>query len=182
MYSNEYDRVMKPLLSAFVVCLLLAGSARTSFSSEVPALDPPADYYPPRPPFVGLHVGMPADSAYMIMRRIALRRDTLEVDSLTLLESDSVRVFGQPAYLQVQMVNDRVKTIVINWHPLGGGGYTGLRDVLVSYLERYLGHGIVFNDQSLTYHRWETEDGTSELSHSDKYFRVFLKLGKPRTP
>ncbi len=135
---------------------------------------------PPRPAFAGIHIGMSQDSASLIMRRIALRRDTLSVDSLTLLESDSVQMFGQPAYLQLQIANHRVQTIVINWFPLGGDGYTGLRDVLVSYMERFFGHGIVFTDESLTYHRWETEDGTSEISHSDKYLRIFVRLGKPR--
>src|SRR5438552_17512927 len=91
----------------------------------------------PRPAFSGLHIGMPEDSAYRMMGRIAVRSDTLHVDSLVLLESDSVRFFGQPAYVQVQIVQKRVKTIVINWHPLGGSAYTGLRDVLVSYLERF---------------------------------------------
>jgi hypothetical protein len=135
---------------------------------------------PPRPAFAGIHIGMSQDSAFLIMRHIALRRDTLSVDSLTLLESDSVQIFGQPAYLQLQIANHRVQTIVINWFPLGGDGYTGLRDVLVSYMERYFGHGIVFTDESLTYHRWETEDGTTEISHSDKYLRIFVRLGKPR--
>ena len=140
----------------------------------------------PRPAFAGLHIAMPEDSAFLIMRHIALRRDTLLVDdrsstdSLTLLESDSVEIFGQPAYLQLQIAHHKVRTIVINWFPLGGDGYTGLRDVLLSYLERYFGHGIVFTDETLTYHRWETEDGTSEVSHSDKYLRIFLRLGKPR--
>jgi hypothetical protein len=133
-----------------------------------------------RPSFAGLHIGMPEDSANQIIQRISLRHDTLHVDSLVLLESDSVQVFGQPAYIQLQIAHKRVRTIVINWHPLGGDGYTGLRDVLISYLERYFGHGIVFTDQSLTYHRWETEDGTNELSLSDKYLRVFVRLGKPR--
>lgn len=137
-------------------------------------------YVPPRPAFAGIHVGMPEDSAYLIMKRIALRRDTLSADSVILLESDSVRIFGQAAYLQLQILHHKVRTIVINWYSLGGDGYTGLRDVLLSYLERYFGHGIVFTDETLTYHRWETEDGTSEVSHSDKYLRIFVRLGKPR--
>jgi hypothetical protein len=135
---------------------------------------------PPRPAFAGIRIAMPEDSVFLVMRRIALRRDTLYTDSVTLLESDSVRIFGQPAYLQLQIAHHRVRTIVINWYALSGDGYTGLSGTLLAYLERFFGHGIVFNDQSLTYHRWETEDGTSELSHSDKYLRVFLKLGKPR--
>jgi hypothetical protein len=144
------------------------------------------NYFPPRPAFAGIHIGMSEDSAYLVMRHIALRRDTLYVDdrsstdSLTLLESDSVQIFGQPAYLQLQIAHHKVRTMVINWFPLGGDGYTGLRDVLLSYLERYFGYGIVFTDESLAYHRWETEDGTSEVSHSDKYLRIFVRLGKPR--
>ncbi len=165
---------MKSILTGGV--LLALALVRPSFA------DP--NLSPPRPAFAGLHIGMTDDSAYLIMRRIALRRDTLSVDgpvdSLTLLESDSVRIFGQPAYLQLQFAHHKVRTIVINWYALGGDGYTGLRDVLLSYLERYFGHGIVFTDETLAYHRWETEDGTSEVSHSDKYLRIFLKLGKPR--
>src|ERR1700733_13873374 len=75
---------------------------------------------PKRPAFAGLHIGMSEDSANLIMQRISLRRDTLHVDSLTLLESDSVQIFGQPAYIQLQIANHRVRTIIINWHPLGG--------------------------------------------------------------
>ncbi len=137
-------------------------------------------YTPPRPAFAGIHIGISEDSAFLIMRRIALRNDTLAVDSIYLLESDSVQIFGQPAYLQLQIAHHKVRTIVINWFPLGGDGYVGLTGVLLSYLKRYFGHGIVFTDESLTYHRWETEDGTSEVSHSDKYLRVFVRLGKPR--
>ena len=137
-------------------------------------------YVPPRPPFAGLHVAMPEDSAYMILRRIAARRDTVSTDSLLLIESDSVRIFGQAAFIQLQVMHHRVRTIVINWHPLGGEGYTNLRDQLTSYLEHYFGRGVVLNNESLTYHRWESEDGTTEVSHSDKYFRVFVRLGKPR--
>ena len=137
-------------------------------------------YVPPRPAFAGFHVGTTQDSAFLIMRRIALRSDTLHVDSLVLLESDSIRILGQPAYIQLQLSNKHIRTIVINWHPLAGDRYTNLRDQLDEYLERYFGHGIVFTNESLTYHRWETEDGTSEVSHSDKYMRVFVRLGKPR--
>jgi hypothetical protein len=139
-----------------------------------------APYSPPRPAFAGFHLAMPEDSAFLLMRRIALRQDTLSLDSVLLLESDSVQVFGQPAYIQLQLLHRRVRTIVINWHPLGGNGYIGLRDALLAYLERNFGRGVTFTDESLAYHRWETEDGTSELSHSDKYFRIFVRLGKPR--
>ena len=144
------------------------------------AVGGPGHYTPPRPDFAGFHVALPEDSAFLLMRRIAVRYDTLSLDSVLLLESDSVQIFGHPAYIQAQLLHNRVRTIVINWHPLGGSAYTGLRDVLQSYLERYFGRGVVLNDETLTYHRWETEDGTSELSHSDKYFRIFVRLGKPR--
>ena len=137
-------------------------------------------YVPPRPVFAGVHLGMSQDSAFLIMRRISLRIDTLHADSVILVESDSVQIFGQPAYIQLQLLNKRVRTMVINWHPLAGDRYTNLRDELDEYLERYFGRGVVFTNESLTYHRWETEDGTSEVSHSDKYMRVFVRLGKPR--
>jgi hypothetical protein len=137
-------------------------------------------YVPPRPPFDKLHLGMSQDSAFLVMRHIALRMDTLHVDSLLLLESDSVTLFGQPAYIQLQLLHSHVRTIVINWHPLSGDRYTGLRDVLDDYFERYFGRGVAFTNESLTYHRWETDDGTNEVSHSDKYMRVFIRLGKPR--
>jgi hypothetical protein len=137
-------------------------------------------YAIPRPVFDGLHVGMSQDSAFMIMRSIALRRDTLHVDSTLILESDSVRVFGQPAYLQLQIVHKKIRTIVINYHPLGGFAYVNLRDVVTQYIERLMGRGVVTTEETLTHHRWETEDGTTEVSHSDKYTRMFIRLGKPR--
>ncbi len=141
----------------------------------------PAEHYlPPRPAFAGFHVAMPEDSAFWLMHRVALRHDTLHVDSIIILESDSVQIFGQPAYIQLQIADHRVRTIEINWFPLGGGAYLGLRDVLQSYLERCFGRGVVFSDETLVYHRWETEDGTSEFSQSDKYMRLFVRLGKPR--
>lgn len=160
--------------------LTFALLATVFFRVDARSVAKDAPYAPPRPAFAGMHVAMPEDSAFRIMRRIALRFDTLSLDSVVLLESDSVQVFGQPAYIQLQLLHHRVRTIVINWHPLGGTAYVGLRDVLQSYLERYFGRGVIFNDETLTYHRWETEDGTSELSHSDKYFRIFVRLGKPR--
>ena len=138
------------------------------------------EYVIPRPVFAGFHVGMSQDSAFMIMRSIALRRDTLHVDSTLILESDSVRVFGQPAYLQLQIVHKKVRTIVINYHPLGGFAYVNVRDVVTQYIERLMGRGVVTTEETLTHHRWETEDGTTEVSHSDKYTRMFIRLGKPR--
>src|SRR5689334_6373207 len=120
--------------------LIVAAFLTSAFSSsQVQAL--PLSYAPPRPSFSGFHIGMPEDSAYINMRRVAIRSDTLHVDSVTLLESDSVRFFGQPAYVQLQIIHKQVRTIVINWHPLGGSAYTGLRDVLDSYLERFMGRG-----------------------------------------
>ena len=123
---------------------------------------------------------MKEDSVKIIFRTIALRSDTLHVDSLTLMESDSVRLFGQPAYLQVQLLHHKIRTIVVNFHPLVGDKYIGVRDVLNQYLLRLFGRGVEEREESLTHHRWETEEGTMELSHSDKYERVFLRLGKPR--
>lgn len=161
-------------LPIIAICLIIVLSSFSIIHHPSPLI------LSPRPSFAGLHIGISEDSANLIMNRISLRHDTLHVDSLVLLESDSVQVFGQPAYIQLQIAHHHVRTIVINWHPLGGDGYTGLRDVLLSYLERFYGHGIVFTDESLTYHRWETEDGTSEVSHSDKYLRVFVRIGKPR--
>ncbi|MDP4200907.1 MAG: hypothetical protein Q8922_11720 [Bacteroidota bacterium] len=137
-------------------------------------------YVPPRPAFAGLHVGLSKDSAFMLMSRISTRRDTLHVDSIILLESDSVQILGLPAYVELQLLHGSVRTVVINWHPLAGERYTNLRDNLSATLERAFGRGVVLTNGSLTYHRWETEDGTSEVSHSDKYMRIFLRLGKPR--
>lgn len=137
-------------------------------------------YTPPRPAFVGLHVGLSEDSAFTVMKRLAARYDTLHADSVLLMESDSVQVWGLAAYVQLQVVRHSVRTVVINWHPLEGEKYTNLRDGINALLERNFGRGVAFVNGSLTYHRWETEDGTMEASHSDKYLRIFLRLGKPR--
>jgi hypothetical protein len=137
-------------------------------------------YVPPRPAIAGLHVGQSQDSAFLVMKTIALRRDTLRIDSLILLESDSVQIFGQPAYVQVQIARKRVKTLVINFHPLSGDRYLNTRNQLIAYLEKPFGRGVVTQQESVTHHRWETDDGTMEVSHSDKYTRVFVRLGKPR--
>ena len=168
-----------PLVVAILTIIFVAGIADSS-SGQIRIRTKITHYIPPRPPFAGIHVAMSEDSAMLLMKRIAVRRDTLFTDSLTLLESDSVEIFGQATYLQLQIVNHRVRTMVINWHPLGGDAYTNLRDQLTSYLEHYFGRGVVLTDQSITYHRYESEDGTSEVSHSDKYFRIFVRLGKPR--
>lgn len=121
---------------------------------------------------------MSADSADIVMRHIAMRKNVLKVDSLTLIESDSVRILGEPAYLQIQILHSKVRTIVINFHPLAGERYINTRNTLNSYLERYFGRGVITQDESVTNRRWENEDGTMEVSYTDKYTRVFLRLGK----
>jgi hypothetical protein len=135
-------------------------------------------FIPLRPVIAGLHLAMTADSAELIMRHIALRRNILEVDSLKLLESDSVRIFGEPAYLQIQILHNKVLTIVINFHPLAGERYLNTRNNLNSYLERFFGMGVITQNESVTNRRWENEDGTMEVSYTDKYTRVFVRLGK----
>lgn len=135
-------------------------------------------YATPRPAIVGLHVGMTADSAELVLHKIALRARTLHVDSLTLLESDSIRVFGEAAYVRVELLHNKVRTLVINFHPLSGDRYLNLRDLASQYLEHFFGRGVITKDQSVVYHRWETEDGTMEASFTDKYLRVFIRLGK----
>lgn len=135
-------------------------------------------YVPPRPDFAGLRLMMPADSARMIMRAIALRQQGHIVDSMSILESDSVRLFGQSAYLQLQFISNKLRTIVINFHPLAGDRYFNTRDQVARHMEKFLGRGVIFQDNSLTYRRWTTEDGQMEVSHSDKYYRVFIRLGK----
>jgi hypothetical protein len=172
------------MLSSLAVCVLLlllplAGSAEAYAQIRTK----PAKitrYVPPRPPFAGLHVAMSEDSAVQIMHAIAKRMNTMALDSETLVESDSVELFGYGAYIQLQIVKHHVRTIVINFHPMGGGEYLRLRDQLDEYMEHYLGRGVALTNESITYHRWETEDGTSEVSHSDKYMRIFVRLGKPR--
>lgn len=168
------------VLFALVLLLPLVGSV----DAHAQVRTKPAKitrYVPPRPPFAGLHVAMSEDSAMQIMHAIAKRMNTLALDSATLVESDSVELFGYSAYVQLQIAQHRIRTIVINFHPMGGGEYLRLRDQLDQYMEHYLGHGVALTNESITYHRWETEDGTSEVSHSDKYMRIFVRLGKPRT-
>ena len=163
---------VKHLWSALLVLAWLASLG------AVPKGKQPKHYAPPRPPIAGIHLGMSADSVERVMHSIALRSRTLHVDSLTLIESDSVRVFGEPAYLRVDLLHGKVRTIVVNYHPLSGDHYINLRGLLPQYLERFFGRGVVTKDQSVTYRRWETEDGTMEASYTDKYLRVFMRLGK----
>jgi len=138
----------------------------------------PKNYVPPRPAIEGLRIAMPSDSAELIFRTVAKRRQSMRLDSLSLLESDSVMIFGQPAYVQLQMLRGKVRTIVINYHPLDGGVYIDARNALNAYLEKYFGRGVITKNESITHRRWETEDGTHEVSYSDKYYRLFVKLGK----
>lgn len=137
-----------------------------------------AAYLPPRPSFVGVHIALSADSADVIFERIARRKNTMEMDSLIIIESDSVLIFGQPAYMQLQLLREKVRTLVINFHPLSGERYLNTRNTTSSYLERAFGVGIITQDASVTNRRWENEDGTMEFSYSDKYTRVFVRLGK----
>lgn len=135
-------------------------------------------YQVPRPPISGLHIGMNMDSVETILRKIALRTNKFKLDSLVLIESDSVSVFGQPAYVRVELIRNKIRTIVVNYHPLAGERYLNTRDVLQNYLERFFGRGVITRDQSVVYRRWENEDGTMEVSFTDKYTRVFMRLGK----
>ena len=140
----------------------------------------PAAHSIPHAKFAGLHIGMSEDSTFIIFRSIALRRDTLHVDSLLIIESDSVRIFGQAAYVQAQILHHKIRTLVINFHPLVGDKYLGIRDIVDQYMMHLFGGGVEEKEESLTHHRWETEEGTMEVSHSDKYERLFIRLGKPR--
>ena len=157
-----------------LLCALLCEEIHATTSAKIK----PKIYLPSRPSFGGLHIAMSADSADIIMRHIAFRKTVLEVDSIKLIESDSVRIFGEAAYLQVQIVRNKVRTIVINFHPLAGERYLNTRNTLNSYLERFFGRGIITQNESVTNRRWENEDGTMEVSYTDKYTRVFVRLGK----
>jgi hypothetical protein len=135
-------------------------------------------YVPPRPSLAGIHVGMTQDSVDIIMSRIAKRRTTNKLDSLTLIESDSIRVLGEPAYIRVELLRAKVRTIVVNYHPLNGGAFFEVRKTLLEYFEKFFGRGVPSQDQSVSHRRWETEDGTHEVSYTDKYTRIFVRLGK----
>jgi hypothetical protein len=165
---------MRIIVKVFFV--LIFGFASTDLFASLPSKEKP--YVPQRPAIAGLHLAMSADSAEIMMRHIALRSNILEVDSLKLIESDSVRIFGEPAYLQLQILHNKVRTIVINFHPLAGERYLNTRDNLNAYLERFFGRGVITQNESVTNRRWENEDGTMEVSYTDKYTRVFVRLGK----
>jgi len=112
------------------------------------------------------------------MKQIAKRRTTNKLDSLTLIESDSIRVYGSPAYIRVELLRGKVRTIVVNYHPLDGGAFFEVRKTLLEYFEKFFGRGVPSQDQSVSHRRWETEDGTHEVSYTDKYTRIFVRLGK----
>lgn len=159
---------------ALTLILLISAIAGTSFSQKQKKA-----YQIPRPVFGGLHLGMTTDSAEVMFRKIAARRTTLKLDSLTLLESDSVRIFNEPAYMRIELLHGKVRTMVVNFHPSPGATrYLDLRNTLQANLESYFGRGVITKDQSVTFRRWENEDGTMEVSFTDKYMRVFMRLGK----
>ena len=159
--------------------LLLAGSFTSGIRADLTTN--PKNVSPiPRASFVGLHIGLSEDSVKIIFRSRAKRQQISHVDSLDLIESDSIIVFGQPAYVQAQILHGRVRTLVINFHPLAGERYLNVRDLVDHYLQSLFGRGVEESADSMTHHRWETIDGTMEVTHSDKYTRVFIRLGKPR--
>ena len=155
-----------------VVCLVIIFSEASAASKKG------RSYIPPRPSLAGIHVGMTQDSVDIIMKQIAKRRTTNKLDSLTLVESDSIRVFGEPAYIRVELLRAKVRTIVVNYHPLNGGAFFEVRKTLLEYFEKFFGRGVPSQDQSVSHRRWETEDGTHEVSYTDKYTRIFVRLGK----
>ena len=172
LFAITLHLLRTPFTNAWYVAGLLLVLSALSLPAE------PKTYVPPRPPIEGLRLGMSADSAEIVFRTVAKRRQSMRLDSLELLESDSVMVFGQPAYVQLQMLRRKVRTIVVNFHPLGGGEYIDTRNALSSYMEKFFGRGVITKDESVTHRRWETEDGTHEVSYSDKYYRLFVRLGK----
>lgn len=156
------------------------GQVRTTIKKPVAGnrSSQPTNYVPPRPTFAGLRLAMSADSVRLVMKNIALRQSQHQLDSITIIESDSIRLYGQSAYIQLQLLDGRLKTLVINFHPLAGDRYFNTRDQVTRYMEQHLGRGVVLTNESITYRRWTTEDGQMEVSHSDKYYRVFIRLGK----
>jgi hypothetical protein len=161
-------RITLPVL--FLTAIFLAAPLQAAKQGK--------NYVPPRPSLAGFHIAMPQDSAEALMKAVAKRKNQFSLDSISILESDSVSILGQPAYIQLQFLKKKVRTIVINFHPLGGEEYFATRKALVEYFERYFGSGVPSEDESVRHRRWETEDGTHEVSYSDKYTRIFVRLGK----
>ncbi len=147
-------------------------------SSILFSMEKKKGYQVPRPVIGGLHIGMSQDSVDIVLKKLALRKNTFRLDSFQYVESDSVRIFSEPAYLRIALLHGRVRTLVINYHPLSGDHYLNTRDMVQQYLEQYFGRGVITRDQSVVYRRWENEDGTMEVSFTDKYMRVFMRLGK----
>jgi hypothetical protein len=158
--------------------LLSARSVFADVHNKPKAAKHTLTYIPARPAIAGLHIAMSMDSAELVMKKIAVRRVSLKMDSLMLIESDSVRIFGEAAYLQIQILHNKIRTIVVNFHPLFGDHYINTRNMLNTYMEHFFGRGVITQDESVIYRRWENEDGTMEVSYTDKYTRVFVRLGK----
>ncbi len=170
--------------SFFVLFVLMIASgsitrapaiARVNVNSHQPT------YVVPHATFARIHIGMSYDSVLIVFRNYAARKQVIQDDSMTYIETDSIIVFGQPAYLQAQVLHKRVRTVVINFHPLAGDRYLNIRDQVENYMQHIFGRGVVETDESMVHHRWETEEGTMEVTHSDKYTRVFIRLGKQRS-
>jgi hypothetical protein len=176
----DRNSVIKRPFALFILLALftLAGPARGNpLASTKPR---PQSVRIPHATFAKIHIGMSEDSVLMVFRALAKRKQTFQLDSMTYIETDSITVFDQPAYLQAQLLHHRVRTVVINFHPLSGDRYLNVRDQVDQYMVNLFGRGIEESEESMTHHRWETEEGTMEVSHSDKYTRVFIRLGKPR--
>jgi len=167
------------LISLGAVLVLVIACRLLADNSEISAKFSPYPI-PPRATFAGLHIGMTADSATIVFKNKAKRMQKNHVDSLDLIESDSIVIYGQPAYVQAQILQGKIRTLVINFHPLAGERYLNVRDLVDNYMQRLFGRGVEETDESMTHHRWETIEGTMEVTHSDKYTRVFIRLGKPR--
>src|SRR5437764_8880244 len=90
---KKFSLSLKAFFAGVPILLIVAACFSTwPSNAQVRIRTTISHYVPPRPPFAGLHVGMTEDSANLILRRIAARRDTVTADSLTLIESDSVRI------------------------------------------------------------------------------------------
>jgi hypothetical protein len=167
--------------SHHLILLLITTCVAFGFSAHPERTKPrPVVYNIPHATFAKIHIGMTEDSLLLVFRSQAARKQIIQADSITYIETDSITIFGQPAYLQAQLVRKRVRTIVINFHPLSGERYLNIRDQVDQYMQRLFGRGVEETEESMTHHRWETEEGTMEVSHSDKYTRVFIRLGKQR--
>jgi hypothetical protein len=163
----------------FLPFFFFSSSILFSFTKKPKTQSPkPKTYIIPRPAIAGLHLAMSIDSANIILKKVASRKTVMTMDSISLIESDSVRIFGEAAFLQLQILHNKIRTLVVNFHPLSGDHYLNTRNTLNSYMENAFGRGVITSDENLIYRRWESDDGTMEVSYSDKYTRVFVRLGK----